>query len=37
VAILVAVIGDCNVFGLGLLQLGFGPPTSVASSALAAQ
>jgi hypothetical protein len=34
--ILVAVIGDCGAFGLGLLQLGFSSPTSVAFSVFAA-
>jgi hypothetical protein len=36
VAIAAAVIGDCGAFGLGLLWLGFGSPTLVASSAFAA-
>jgi hypothetical protein len=37
VTFLVAVIGERDPFGLGLLRLGFGSPTSMASSAFAVQ
>jgi hypothetical protein len=35
--ILVAIIDDCSDFGLELLRLGFGLPTSAASSVFAVQ
>jgi hypothetical protein len=35
-AILATVIGDCGAFGLGLLQLGFGFPTSATFSVFVA-